>query len=121
MLKIGAMPILLKIVAKLDINPIIERLKNADIFEDADDTASAIKQLTPEKIGMLGADILTEVIPQLGRIADDLPALVAAYKSVTIDEANELDAAEVINEIINDDGIRNFFVTALRKKAAQGA
>lgn len=121
MLTIGAMPILLKIVGKLDIMPIIERLKKADIFEDTDGTEGALKQLSKEKVGLLGAEVLMEITPQLGKIADDLPQLVAAYKGVSVEEANKLDAAEVINEIINDDGVKGFFARALRKKVEQGA
>ena len=104
MLTIGTMPILLKIVGKLDITPVIERLKGVDIFEDSDSAEGALKQLSKEKVGILGAEILTDI---------------AAYKGVSLEEANKLDAAEVINEFINDDGIVNFFKNALRKKAGQ--
>ncbi len=119
MLTIGTMPILLKIVGKLDITPVIERLKGVDIFEDSDSAEGALKQLSKEKVGILVAEILTDIAPQLGKIADDFPPLVAAYKGVSLEEANKLDAAEVINEFINDDGIVNFFKNALRKKAGQ--
>lgn len=121
MLTIGTMPILLKIVAKLDISPVIERLKGADIFEETNSAEGALKQLSKEKIGLLGASVIMDITPQLGKIADDLPQLVAAYKGVSIEEANKLDAAEVINELITDDGVRGFFKRALRKKAEQGA
>ena len=66
-------------------------------------------------------EVIVAITPQLGKIADDIPPLVAAYKDVSLDEAKEYDAAEVINEIIYDDAIRNFFKLALRKKAAPGA
>lgn len=121
MLNVGTMPILLKIVAKLDIEPIIERLKGVDIFEDAESAEGALKQLSKEKLGILGAEVFAEIAPQLGKIADDLPQLVASYKDITVEEAKKLDAAEVINEIINDDGVTSFFKRALRKKAEQGA
>lgn len=119
MLTIGTMPILLKIVSKLDIKPIIPRLKDIDIFEETDNAEDALKQLSKEKIGVLAFEIIGDITPQLGRIADDLPPLVAAYKGVSLDEAMKLDAAEVINEIIHDEGIINFFKTALRKKVGQ--
>lgn len=117
MLTIGAMPILLKAVGKLDIKPIIEKLKNLDIFEEPKDGENALVQLSKEKVGMLAFEILSEITPQLGKIADDLPPLVAEYKGVTLEEAKNLNAAEVINEMICDDGVRNFFKIALRKKA----
>ena len=116
MLTIGTMPILLKIIGKIDIKPVVEKLRNMDVFEETENAEEAVKQLSKEKVGSLAMDILTEITPQLGKIADDLPPLVAAYKGVSIEEAVKLDAAVVINEIINDEGIVNFFKTALQKK-----
>ncbi len=121
MLTIGAMPILLKIVGKLDVKPVVEKLKNIDIFDEPKDGEDALAQLSKEKLGVLAFEILGEITPQLGKIADDLPPLVAAYKDVTVEEAKKLDAAEVINEMIYDDGVKGFFKRALRKKAEQGA
>ena len=117
MLTIRTMPILLKIAGKLDINPIIAKLREADIFDDPNGKEDAIKQMSKEKLGLLGMEILSVISPQLGRIADDIPPLVAAYKGITLKEAEELDAAEVISEIIHDEGIRGFFANALRKRA----
>ena len=122
MLTIGTMPIMLKIVGKLDIKPIIPMLKNLDIFEepkDAEDAKDALKKLSKEKVGVLACEVLAEITPQLGKIADDLPPLVAAYKGISVAEAQKLDAAEVINELVNDEGVRSFFKRALRKKAGQ--
>ena len=77
------------------------------------------KQLSKEKIGVLACNILCELTPQLGKIADDLPPLVAAYYDIPVEEACKKDAAEVINDLVNDDGIVNFFKNALRKRAGQ--
>ena len=121
MLTIGTMPIMLKIVGKLDIKPIIPMLKNLDIFEepkDVEDAKDALKKLSKEKVGVLACEVLAEITPQLGKIADD-PPLVAAYKGISVAEAQKLDAAEVINELVNDEGVRSFFKRALRKKAGQ--
>lgn len=122
MLTIGTMPIMLKIVGKLDIKPIISMLKNLDIFEepkDGEDAKDALKKLSKEKVGVLACEVLSEITPQLGKIADDLPPLVAAYKGISVEEAKKLDAAEVINELINDEGVKTFFKRALQKKAGQ--
>lgn len=122
MLTIGTMPVLLKIVGKIDIKPIIPILKNLDIFEepkDGEDAKDTLKNLSKEKIGALAFEVLSEITPQLGKIADDLPPLVAAYKGVSVAEAEKLDAAEVINELINDEGVITFFKRALQKKAGQ--
>lgn len=122
MLTIGTMPIMLKIVGKLDIKPVISMLKTLDIFEepkDGEDAKDALKKLSREKVGVLACEVLAEITPQLGKIADDLPPLVAAYKGISVAEAQKLDAAEVINELVNDEGVRSFFKRALRKKAGQ--
>lgn len=121
MLTIKTMPMLLKVVGKLDIKPAVEMLKGLDIFEDAKDAKDAMKQFSREKVGILACEILCELTPQLGKIADDLPPLVAAYYDISLEEAYKKDAAEVINDLINDEGIVSFFKRALRKKVEQGA
>lgn len=121
MLTIGTLPVLLKIVGKIDIKPIVEKLKDIDIFQDADNKEDAVKQLSKEKLGLLAFEILGEITPQLGKIADDLPALAAAYKGISIEEARKLDASEIINDLITDEGIKTFFKRALQKKAGQEA
>lgn len=121
MLTIKAMPILLKIVGKLDIKPVTAMLKDLDIFEEPKDKKHAIAQLNKEKAGVLAMEIFAELTPQLGKIADDLPPLVAAYYDISIEEAEKRDAAELINDIIHDEGIVSFFKRALRKKVEQGA
>ena len=121
MLTIKAMPILLKIVGKLDIKPVVEMLKGLDIFEEAKDAKDAMLQFSREKVGVLACEIFAELTPQLGKIADDLPPLVAAYSDISVEEAEKRDAAEFINDIIHDEGIVSFFKRALRKKVEQGA
>lgn len=121
MLTIKTMPMLLKIVAKLDMKPVIEKLKGIDIFDEPINAEDAIKQLSKEKVATLAFEMLAEITPQLGKIADDLPPLVAAYKNITIAEAEQLDAAEVINELITDEGVKTFFKRALRKKVEHEA
>ena len=119
MLTIGTVPLLLKIVGKLDVKPLISAAKNADIFADVEGKEAALNELSKEKLGLLAFEIISELTPQLGKIADDIPPLVAAYKGVSTDEASKLDAAEVIDDIIHDEGIVNFFAKALRRKAGQ--
>ena len=56
MLTIGTMPIMLKIVGKLDIKPIIPMLKNLDIFEepkDAEDAKDALKNFQKKRSAYL--------------------------------------------------------------------
>ncbi len=123
MLKISVLPHLLKIVSKLDIKPAIAVLKGLDIFENVEGKGKdAVKnELSREKLGILASEIFAELTPQLGKIADDIPPLVAVYKGVSVEEAMDLDATEVINEILNDKGIVSFFKRALQKKVEQKA
>lgn len=118
MLRISTIPHLMRIAAKLDLKPVIEKLKEVDIFENG---KAAIEQLDKEKVGILGMEVLTVITPQFGKIADDIVPLVAAYKNISREEAENLDALEVIGEIAHDEAILNFFKSALRKKAAPGA
>lgn len=122
MLTIQTVPQLFKIVSKLDAKPIIERLKNLDVWDEnaKDDDGNPVKTLDKEKVGILVFEILAEVTPQLGKIGDDVPELIALYKNVSVEEANKLNFAEVLNELINDDGVVNFFRLAFKKKAEQG-
>lgn len=121
MLTIGAMPILLNIVAKIDIKPVIVKLKDLDIFDNPESGKDAINQLSKEKLGILAMEIITELTPQLAKISGDIPLFVAAYKGITVEEAQKLDAAEVINEIINDKGVLSFFKRAFSKKVEREA
>ena len=119
MLTIGALTFFFKIVGKIDVKPVVEKLKDRDIFADGGNEEKGALEIDREKAGELACDIIAEITPQFGRIADDLPPLVAAYKGVSVEEAVKLDAAEVINEIIHDEGITTFFKRALRKKVEQ--
>ncbi len=113
MITVGMLPTLGKIVGKLDAKPVIEILKTEDIFTDG------AKDLTNEQMGIIGADIIAAILPQLGKIADDLPKLAAVYKNLPLEDVQDLDAAEFINDLVNDEGIRNFFSKALRRKVEQ--
>lgn len=113
MIKISAIPVLTRIVSKLDLKPVMDKLKEIDIFSD--------KQtgVTKEQAGILAFELIAAISPQLGKIGEDIPEFVALYKGVSIAEANELDFAAVIGELIADEGIKSFFSTALRQKAGQ--
>lgn len=113
MLKVGAMPIILKMLAKLDIRPLMKTLQGIDIFQDGQ------KSLTAEQAGLVAFEALADLTPQLGKISDDIPEFVAMYMGVPKEEAAEMDFAVVVNEIVNDEGIVRFFSRALRKKVEQ--
>lgn len=117
MLNIKSMQILLRITSRLDLTPVIDTLKEADIFAEAKTKEDALAQLTPEKAGELAITAISALLPQLDTVADFLPELAAAYKGVTIDEANNLDALGVLDEIIHDEGMTAFFKRLLHDKA----
>lgn len=119
MLTIGTMPILLTIVSKLDLTPIMDAMKDIDIFNGAETKTDALSQLKGEKMATFIAELFAAVAPQLGKIAEDIPVLVAAYKDISVDEAKKLDLADTFAEIYADEGIRTFFTRALRRKAEQ--
>lgn len=121
MLSIRTIPLLMKIAAKLDTTPIIEKMKGLDVYnETKNDDGTVTRELDREKVGLLGVEVFAELIPQLGKVADGLPQLVAAYKNISIEDALDLDAVEVLKEIAADTGVVNFFKSALQKKVEQG-
>ncbi len=119
MFNIKALSILLKITSKLDLTPVVDKLKNLDIFSEAKSSKEALSQLTKEKAGLIAAEMMSALLPQLDTVSNFLPELVAAYKNVSVDEAEKLDAIEILKEIMGDEGIINFFKSALRKKVEQ--
>lgn len=116
MLNIKSLQILLRITSRLDLTPVIDTLKDADIFTDAKSKEDALAQLTTEKAGELAVTAISALLPQLDTVADFLPELAAAYKGVTVEEANDLDAFAVLDEIIHDEGVTVFFKRALHDK-----
>lgn len=110
MLKIAIVPITLKIISKLDLQPIIERLKGADIGENGN--------IKAEAAGILAAEVLAAITPQLGKIADDIPEFIAIYKGISPADAKELDLERVLDEITHDEALIGFF--SRKFKAAIG-
>jgi hypothetical protein len=119
MLNVQTMQTLLRITSRLDLTPVIDVLKDADIFTDAKDKKEAIQQITSEKAGELAVTAISALLPQLDAVADFLPELVARYKGISIEDAAKVDAFEVIDELIHDEGMTSFFKRALRGKAKQ--
>ncbi len=118
MVKVKVLPVLLRMTSKLDIAPLKESLKNADVFTAVGDGKF---ELSKEKVGLLAFDILSAVTPQLEKISDDLIELIAAYKDIPLEEVGELDLIKTLNEIRSDEDITRFFSFLLTKKAAAGA
>lgn len=121
MLKVKMIPVLSRIISKLDLKPVINTVRGADIFENTDTKEAALKQLNKEKAAELTFEILSDITPQLDKVGNDIPELISLYYGISREEADEKDFAEVLNDLINDEGIRAFFKTALRKKAERDA
>lgn len=119
MLNVQTMQTLLRITSRLDLTPVIDVLKDADIFTDAKDKKEAIQQITSEKAGELAVTAISALLPQLDAVADFLPELVARYKDISIEDAAKVDAFEVIDELIHDEGMTSFFKRALRGEVKQ--
>lgn len=105
---------MLRIISKLDAKPIIEKLKKID-FKSLDTSNS----LSNEDKAILGAECISELLPQLGKIEDDIIPLISALKDIPLKEAEELDLVQVMNELWNDGDLIGFFKSALMKKAGQ--
>ena len=115
MITLEMAPRLMNIIGRIDVKPVLEKLRELDLGELSGG------KLSKEQIGILTMEIIADLTPQLPQIADDIIPLVALYKDITEDAAAKLDHAEVINDVVNDDAIRHFFGVALRRKVAQGA
>lgn len=115
MLRVATMPFLATIVGKIDLKPIIGKVKDIDIYDEKEENGVITRKLNKEKVGILGAEILAELLPQLGAISSELIPLVAAYKGISEEEAVNVDAIEVITEIVHDKSLVNFFKLLLQK------
>lgn len=109
MLKIAMVPIMTRMISKLDLTTAIDQLKSLDIFD------SKQKGITAEQAGILAFEIISGLTPQLDKIGKDIPEFVALYKGISVEAAGEIDLAEIVAELKNDEGILNFFKRALRR------
>lgn len=121
MLKIGMLPVLMRMVSKLDLKPIIERLKKLDIFdvENMEQNSEAAPKITAEQAGELAFEIIAELTPQLDKIGEEIPEFVAQYEGISVEEAKNRDIFEVIKKLKEEKGIVNFLSLALKKTTGQ--
>lgn len=119
MLNVKSIQILLKITSKLDFTPVFDVFKDEQLFNAVTNKKEALDQITPEKLGEIAVKIIGALIPQLDTVAEFLPELIAAYKGIPIDEAEQLDAMEALSEVFGDKGIRAFFKRAPLVKIKQ--
>ena len=119
MLNVKSIQILLKITSKLDFTPVFDVFKDEQIFNAVTNKKEALDQITPEKLGEIAVKIIGALIPQLDTVAEFLPELIAAYKGIPVNEAEQLDAMEALSEVFGDKGVRAFFKRAPLVKIKQ--
>lgn len=119
MLNVKSIQILLKITSKLDFTPVFDVFKDEQIFSAVTNKKEALDQITPEKLGEIAVKIIGALIPQLDTVAEFLPELIAAYKGIPVNEAEQLDAMEALSEVFGDKGVRAFFKRAPLVKIKQ--
>lgn len=110
-MKAKALPIIMKIASKVDAKPLVEKLKKLDL-KSLDDG----KKLSDEEVGILAAEIVSELLPQMGKVADDVIPLIAATKNITFEEAEDIELADALKDIFADEALISFFKSAWMKK-----
>lgn len=110
MIKTKALPIILRVVSKLEAKPMIEKLKQLDLK-----SLDKGQKLSNEDAALLLAEMTAEFLPQLGKIEKDIIPLIASLKDVSEEDASNLDMFEVLKEIANDKELIGFFKSSWRK------
>jgi len=110
MIKTKALPIILRVTSKIEVKPIIERLKSLD-FKSLDNGGA----LSKEEAAILFFEMIAEITPQLGKIEDDIIPLIATLKDVSEEVAKDLPLLETFEELLTDKELVSFFKRALMK------
>ena len=102
----------------------------SNVFTDPTQTVTITLEEDSTATIPTGAQVAVSNVPEdqlteqnyadIARALYGAPSLLAYY-DISLEEAYKKDAAEVINDLINDEGIVSFFKRALRKKVEQGA
>ena len=112
-IKLELLPKLFQIIAKLDLKPLVNKLKELDLGDLKEG------KLAEEQYLVLFTEVITELLPQFDKIANDIIPFFAIYNGISEEEAKKLDAGEEISKLINDGAFVNFFKSALRKRVEQ--
>lgn len=112
MIKAKALPVILRTVSKLELKPIIERLKKVDL-KSVESGA-----LSKEDQAILAFEVFSEFLPQLGKIDGEILQLIADCRDITIKEASELNIIEALQGLLADEDLMAF-IQSLMKKSVQ--
>lgn len=113
MIKTKALPVILRVVSKLDLKPIIERLKKLDLKSVESGTLSS------EDKAILAFEVLSEFIPQLGKIDGEILQLIADTRDITLKEASEINIIDALHGLFADEDLIAFFQSWMKKLAQQ--
>jgi len=62
----------------------------------------------------LGADLIMQLLKKAHKAEAEITQLIADYKNITTDQAQELDLISTFTEIFADEGITSFFKSAVK-------
>jgi hypothetical protein len=105
-------PVMTRIIANIDLKPVIKEIKECNVFDEKE-------KPTKEQNIEFAFQLFSVLAPQLDKIGADIPEFVSLYKGVSIAEANEMDITEIIKDLSSEKGIVDFFKRALQKKVEQ--
>jgi len=81
MLKISMIPVMTRMIANIDLKPVIKEIKECNVFDEKE-------KPTKEQNIEFAFQLFSVLAPQLDKIGADIPEFVSLYKGVSIVEAN---------------------------------
>lgn len=109
-MKIKFLPVITRIISKLNISDFIKKLKEIDFEEE-----SSLTNLSQEDLGKVGFLFLEVILTNINYVEEDIEMLIALYENKKKEEIQELDIVEEFTKIFEDEGIRKAFSFALKK------
>ncbi len=109
-MKIKYLPIITRIVSKINISECFQKIKEIDFSEGA-----SLNNLSQDDLGKIGMILIEALVSKCNEIESDLELLIATYENKKVEEIQDLDLIEELKKIINDEGIRKSFSFALKK------
>lgn len=109
-MKIKYLPIITRIVSKINISECFQKIKEIDFSEGA-----SLNNLSQDDLGKIGMVLLEVIVSKCNEIENDLELLIAAYENKKVEDIQELDLIDELKKIFSDEGIRKSFSFALKK------
>lgn len=64
----------------------------------------------------VGADLMMQIISKAHKAEKEIYAFVAEIKGITPQEAENVDLAQFVKELVSDSGVASFFKSAVKSK-----